>query len=302
MECNLCGSNKLRLRYKGNIDLNNLDRFSQYSWYGDLYECLSCGFVIQKLEHSIDQILKLLENEKYLDEEIGTLNIEEKGVQFRKLISIMKKTSKLKDSKLLDVGSNTGVFLKEFRKYSDNIFGVEPSKEAAIIAQTLFPQNVQNAVISSAILENTSFDIITMWDVIEHLYDPSSDLMTLFQKLKPGGIVYITTHDVGDWFAKIMGPNYPAYMYQHFFHFSQKTLCLMLQKQGFQIVNLQRFCKSWSLGYLYQMLQKIWPKSYLISIIRAIMWPILMIPGAPQVQLSIPIWNFFIIAAERPSI
>jgi len=300
LECNLCGSSEFELRFKGNIDLNSSDRFSQYSWYGDLHRCKSCGFVAQKLEHSVDEILTLLKEEKYLDEAIGSLNIEEKGVQFRKLISLMKRTRELSDAKLLDVGANTGVFLQEFKAYSKNIQGIEPSEEAAATAKRMFGHNVENAVIANAQLNDNTFDIISMWDVIEHLYDPRNDLETLFQKLKPGGVIFITTHDVSDWFAKVMGASYPAYMYQHFFHFSHKTLSLMLENAGFRVIDLKRFCKSWSFGYLHEMLHKIWPESLLISIVRGLMKPLLLIPGVPGLQISIPIYNFFIIAAERP--
>ena len=300
MECNLCGSNEFELQFKGTIDINKLDRFSQYSLYGDLYRCTSCGFVTQKLEHSVDEILALLKQEKYLDEAIGDLNIEEKGVQFRKLISLMKKSCELNGASLLDVGANTGVFLQEFTNYSENVQGIEPSEEAAATAKRLFGHQVENAVIADAHLDDGKFDIITMWDVIEHLYDPRNDLETLFSKLKPGGVIFITTHDVSDWFARVMGKNYPAYMYQHFFHFSHKTLTLMLENAGFRVVNLTRFCKSWSFGYLHEMLYKIWPESRLVSIVRGLMKPLLMIPGAAKLQISVPIYNFFLIAAQRP--
>lgn len=300
MECNLCKSSEFELRFKGNIDLNSSDRFSQYTWHGDLYRCKSCGLVTQKLVHSVDEIIALLKEEKYLDETIGNLIIEEKGVQFRKLISLMKRTSELNNARLLDVGANTGVFLQEYKTYSGNIQGIEPSEEAAATAKKLFGHNVENAVIGDAHLDDNTFDIITMWDVIEHLYDPRNDLETLFEKLKPGGVIFISTHDVSDWFAKVMGEHYPAYMYQHFFHFSHKTLTLMLENAGCRVLDLKRFGKSWSFGYLHELLHKIWPESLLVRAIRGLMKPLLMIPGISNLQISIPINHFFIVAAERP--
>lgn len=301
MKCNLCGSGEFELRFEGNIDPNASDRFSQYSLYGDLYRCKSCGFIVQKLEHTVDEILTLLKDEKYLDEAIGGLNIEEKGLQFRKLITLMKRTRELEGATLLDVGANTGVFLQEFKSYSENVHGIEPSEEAAATAKELFGHNIENAVIAEASLDDGKFDIITMWDVIEHLYDPRNDLETLYKKLKPGGVIFITTHNVSDWFAKIMGSHYPNYMYQHFFHFSHQTLTMMLEMAGFRVVDLTRFGKSWSFGYIHEMLFKIWPESRFISVVRILMKPLLRIPGVPQLQITIPIRNFFIIAAERPT-
>ena len=63
MKCNLCESNEFELRYKGNIDLTTKDRFSQYSLYGDLYQCKNCGLVMQKLLHSVDEIISFLKKE-----------------------------------------------------------------------------------------------------------------------------------------------------------------------------------------------------------------------------------------------
>ena len=300
MKCNLCGENNFDLRYKGNLEKIGSDRFSQYHYYGDLYKCKNCGLISQKLIHSFDEIASLLANEKYLDEEIGTLNVLEKGIQFRKLIKLMQRTTKLEGASLLDVGANTGVFLNEIKLYSTTIKGIEPSKEASSVASKMFKLDVQNALISSASIKDNSFDIITLWDVIEHLYDPNQDLGILFKKLKPGGIVYISTHNVEGWFAKLMGANYPNYMYQHFFHFSHDTLSMMLQNHGFEVIDDKRFCKSWSFGYLYEMLEKIWPQSFVVSIIRYLMRPLLYFKPISKIQIAVPIWDFFLIAGQRP--
>ena len=125
MKCNLCDSTDLILRYKGNIDFSKLERFSQYDLYGDIYQCQRCSLVIQKLEHDLETINKKLKAESYLDEEIGNLNIEEKFRQFDILIKIIKKYGSLKGVKLFDAGANTGVFLKQVQKYTNNIKGVE---------------------------------------------------------------------------------------------------------------------------------------------------------------------------------
>lgn len=300
LKCNLCGSRDLKLMFKGNIDLASLDRFSQYALHGDIYRCLSCEFVIQDVVHEIDEIVELLRSEKYLDEAIGILNLEEKPDFFKLHIDYMRRQCRLDGAAVLDVGANTGIFLNEMKAYSQSLQGIEPSTEAAETARTNFGHDVQNAVIADADLENDSFDIITMWDVIEHLYDPRGDLARLLPKLKPGGKIFISTHDVDGLFAKIMGKRYPMFMYQHFFHFSKKTLTRMMENAGFRVMETSTFYKSWNFGYLYYLLEKLWPESDMAKVAQEILHPLMRVETIRKLKIIIPIRNFFVIVAERP--
>ncbi len=297
--CNLCGGRNHELVFKGNIGSFDYNRFSQYHAYGDIYRCLDCGLTAQRLSHNESEILDLLRSEKYLDEAIGELNLREKKVFFQWLIDFIKTITAVDDRFVLDVGANTGVFLNELKPYTAKLYGVEPSDEAAehCSVQGL---EVQNAVIGQADLPDEFFDIAVLWDVVEHLYDPNQDIQTIFRKLKPGGFIFISTHDIDGLFARLTGAKYPMLMYQHFFHFSRRSLALMLQKAGFEVIKIKGFMKSWSLGYLYHLLEKLWPESTPSRIMQMCMRPISLNPRLASIQAPIPIRNFFIMAARRP--
>ena len=100
-----------------------------------------------------------------------------------------------------------------------------------------------------------------MWDVVEHLYDPVSDLATLFPKLKPGGRIFIATHDMNSNFCKMLGKRNPLLMYQHFYHFSPSTLSVALRFAGYEPAGMDRYNKSWSLKYLLALCDKLWPNT-----------------------------------------
>lgn len=300
LNCNLCQGSELKLVQKGNIDINkHLERFSQYKYYGDLYKCKSCDLIMQKFEHEVDDIINRLMDEEYLDEEIGHLNITEKHVQFNKLINILKKYDSLKGKAILDAGANTGIFLDMLKAYSSDLEGLEASSEAAKHAREIYNLNVQNAVIGKGNIEDASKDIITLWDVIEHLYDPKHDLEFLHSKLKMGGRIFISTHNIGGMLPKMMGAKYPFYMYQHFYHFSKKTLGKMMKEVGFKVLGTESFCKTWTVGYLKELSKKqnyfgFVPKPFSRGVNG-----VLNSSRGNNMHVTIPVPHFFTIVGEK---
>jgi 2-polyprenyl-3-methyl-5-hydroxy-6-metoxy-1,4-benzoquinol methylase len=297
--CNLCQGKDFKFLYPGNIDHERVDRFSQYTYYSDLYQCNNCELIIQKLDHEIEGLIKKISEEEYFDEEIGKLNIEEKHIQFNQLIKIMEKYGSYQGKKVLDAGANTGVFLSLMKKHTHHIFGVEPSTEAVQTAKNIFNIEIQNSVIGQSKWENDFFDMITMWDVIEHLYDPKGDLSFLHSKLQKGGRIFISTHNIGDFLLPLLGPKYPLFMYQHFFHFSKKTLARLLKDCGFEVLETHSFCKSWSMGYLYELIDKQWPNHWLGGFLKTVLSPLKKSKFLSTLILKFPVPHFFVIVAEK---
>jgi 2-polyprenyl-3-methyl-5-hydroxy-6-metoxy-1,4-benzoquinol methylase len=299
MQCNLCESSTLKLLFKGNIENRVINRFSQYAFFGDIYRCKQCGLVQQKPEHDTNQIAGLLKEEKYLDEEIGKLNIEEKGNEFRRHLQYMQQFCSIDNAAIFDIGANTGVFLNECLQFTRNLIGIEPSEEACNACKER-GFNVHCTLLENAPVAEGTYDIATMWDVVEHLYNPKHDLQVVLKKIKPGGKLFISTHDIDGLFARLTGKRYPMLMYQHFFHFSPKTLKTMLENCGFKVMGCKHFCKSWSVGYLHQLLHKLWPKNKLIKMISAMTGHVVNMRPIKSIRITVPIPNFFIMIAERP--
>ena len=81
-KCNLCGNNDFKLLFHGNIGDDVGSRFSQYAYYDDIYRCNNCRLVAQRQLYDGEAIKQFLQEEKYLDEAIGNLNLVEKHFQF----------------------------------------------------------------------------------------------------------------------------------------------------------------------------------------------------------------------------
>lgn len=298
--CNLCGGRDHVLLIPGNLGDRRPARFSQYAWFDDIYRCRGCGLVAQHRRHDIDEIINLLRSELYLDEAIGPLNIVEKDVQFATLIEVMREFGDLAGASVFDVGANTGVFLNCLRPLVGQVAGLEPSAEAASEARSRFGLDVRQGVIADIPLPSAAFDIITMWDVVEHLYDPKGDVARLCHSLRPGGRLFVSTHDIGSLLARISGRRYPMLMYQHFYHFTPATLGRLLTDAGLRVLGTRYFFKSWSCAYLFHLIEKKWPESPVAKRIEAALAPLVRIDGIGRRRLVMPMRDFFVMAAERP--
>jgi 2-polyprenyl-3-methyl-5-hydroxy-6-metoxy-1,4-benzoquinol methylase len=284
------------------VQEDHLERFSQYAYYGDLYRCEDCGLVAQKPNHETAEIIERLEKESYLDEKIGHLNVEEKHVQFKTLIGIMKEFTDLKDKSVFDVGANTGVFLNQMKEYTSKLGGLEPSKEAVQSAKESFGLNIQQGVTENLKESREQYDVITLWDVIEHLYDPKKDLGILRDRLKPEtGILFLSTHNIGDLWPKLAGKHYPMYMYQHFYHFSTETLSKMLENAGYKVLGTRFFCKSWSVRYLHELIEKNWPSNQIAKATSNLLAPVMKSDSIGKARIKFPLRHFFVMAAMRPA-
>jgi cyclopropane fatty-acyl-phospholipid synthase-like methyltransferase len=158
--------------------------------------------------------------------------------------------------RLLDVGCYTGVFMKLAVLEGWTVTGVELSAWAAAIARRNGHGQVHSLALDEACLEPGSFDVITLWDVIEHLSHPAAMLKNVHKLLKPGGIVAVSTHLVDSFAARLLGGRYPFFMDMHLVHFSRPTLHRMLTECGFEVLACRRHFRVLRLGYFLDRLEK----------------------------------------------
>jgi cyclopropane fatty-acyl-phospholipid synthase-like methyltransferase len=151
--------------------------------------------------------------------------------------------------RLLDVGCHIGVFVEIAARHGWDAWGVEPSHWAAMQAQQAGLQVVEGTM-ETAGFDNASFDVITMWDVIEHLEQPSAEVSQAFRLLKPGGMLVAHTMDLDSLFARLMGRRWPWLMEMHLYYFTQRTLATLMEKSGFEVLGVKPQGRYLRLGYL----------------------------------------------------
>lgn len=223
-----------------------------YGHHAQIVQCRQCGFVYANPRWSDEALLEAytaVEDRTYLQEREG------RELTFQKhLLAMEKYTGPANGRSLLDVGAYIGVFVETAAAAGWAACGVEPSEWAANEANKRGLDIVWGTQDAPELL-GRQFDVITMWDVIEHFDDPSAELAKANQLLKTGGWLVAHTMDVDSLAARLMGRRWPWLMDMHLYYFSQKTLAQMLRNNGFEVVWSGAQGRYLRLGYLASRVQ-----------------------------------------------
>ena len=252
--CNLCGGDNTSIRFPSTLVLDQSEDWSPYrcthSGYGvhpTIVECHSCGLVYANPRRDSGRIMEAYEAVRdplYAEEQEGRVLTFE-----RHLRPLEKLTGAPGGRALLDVGAYTGVFVEIAARHGWDAWGVEPSMWAVQQAAERGLQVIQGTT-ETAVLPEGFFDVVTLWDVIEHVGDPLGELRRAHRLLKTGGMVVVHTIDIGSLFARVMGSRWPWLMEMHLYYFSMRTLKQMLQEAGFLVLDIRAQGRYLRLGYL----------------------------------------------------
>ncbi len=156
---------------------------------------------------------------------------------YRKLLNLLAHHTRGKD--ILDVGCGMGAFVDTCTSAGWNPQGIDLSKPAVEIAQS-FGLPVKNLDFFCDSIRPKSFDVITMFEVIEHLPDPVSFLQRAEAVVKPGGLVYLTTPNFGSIDRRVLGKEWSAIHREHLTYFTPSTLKTAVKaSSGFLIERLE---------------------------------------------------------------
>jgi 2-polyprenyl-3-methyl-5-hydroxy-6-metoxy-1,4-benzoquinol methylase len=252
--CNLCGADDVTVRYPSTIGTEVRGDWRAYrcthSGYGRHYrivQCRQCGLVYtdpRLNDRDIVETYEVVEDPLYLEEREGRILTFEHHLK-----PLERLTGPPNGRSLLDVGCYTGVFVEIAASHGWDAWGLEPSRWAADEAHRQGLQVVQGTL-ETADLPETCFDVVTMWDVIEHLTDPRRALEQTYRLLRPGGLVVLHTIDIDSLFARLMGARWPWLMEMHMCYFSRRTLRAMLEGCGFGVLSDRPQGRYLRLGYL----------------------------------------------------
>lgn len=219
-----------------------------------LSRCRQCGFVFSITAPS-EQKVRALYQEGYFrswgldDPSFHSALRDLKTQTFRKhLKRLMSFTT---PGEVLDVGCAMGFFMEVAVEEGWSAWGVEVSEEAARIAQRRFGDRVFHGVLSEAKFPDGRFDLVVMFDVIEHIVDPNEILREASRVLKSGGLLMITTPDIGSLSAKAMGKTWTHFKAsEHLCFFNRRTIKSFLAHWGFSVLIVTAAVKVFNLRYL----------------------------------------------------
>lgn len=143
-------------------------------------------------------------------------------------------------ARVLDVGCAAGFFLEVMQSDGFDVWGVEISAEIAAEARRRVGHDrIHRGALEDAPHRRQSFDLISFWDVVEHLPDPIATLRVARRLLKPDGLLLVETQNVESRFARLMGRRWQHFkQVEHLWHFSPSTARQLLEAGGFETVEL----------------------------------------------------------------
>lgn len=258
--CNLCGSRHYKILLRSTLKEDDFkNSHIQYTIserghaYCQIVQCERCNLVYANPRDNDRDIINnytMVEDEKYL----GEWKARE-AVFSRKLRLIEKYAAK--KGRLLDLGCFAGIFLNLVRRKNWSILGIEPSKWAANYGRNELNLEILQGTLEDFIFNDETFDVVTMWDVIEHLPDPKSTLSLLNKKLKKGGMLYLTTPNFDSIYRKLFGKRYWFIERMHIYYFTPGTIRRMLEESNYEVIEIGLNFKTMSMGYFIFRLKEV---------------------------------------------
>jgi len=152
---------------------------------------------------------------------------------------------------LLDIGCGEGFFLFSASKLGYTARGVELSEDAAAYAKKEFGLDVETGAFEELRFPENHFDVVTLWQVLEHMLYPLMVLKEVHRILKPGGMLVITTPDIRGRPARILGRRWWCITRLHINQFTTKTLTNIVGNAGFKDIAAVSYKESVSLLMLF---------------------------------------------------
>ncbi len=214
-----------------------------------LVQCLDCEMIYESPRYDAETIVRgyMASNEAEHDSQYHM-----RVHSFFRALEKQAKRIPPSGSKVLDIGTAGGAFLDAAKKYGYDAYGMEPSADLVERGKARGLQ-LEQGTIESHGFEFGSFDMVCMWDVIEHLPDPKHALLEIKKLLKPNGVLLINFPDIGTWQAKIAGKKFWWILSVHLHHFTRKSVADICQRTGFEVIHFQRYWQTLEFGYLERM-------------------------------------------------
>lgn len=260
--CNLCGADDYDVVYHSRYEFARPEEIehtfrssSDETLLDQLVRCRKCGLQYLNPRLRVDLILKGYSagtDERFISQVAARERTFEKYLDFIERIKPQK-------GHILDVGTAGGSFLGVAKKKDWQVAGCEPSRWLSEWGNNHYGIKIHTGTIFDMKLKDASFDVVTLWDVIEHTPDAKATLLECRRVLKSDGVLLINYPDIGSLVARLMGRKWVFLLSVHLYYFTIETIQEMLKLTGFQMTKHQKHWQSLELGYIFSRMEPIIP-------------------------------------------
>ncbi len=214
-----------------------------------IVQCLNCNMIFENPRFDAETIVK-----GYMSSEDASHDSQYhmRVHSFYQALVKHKKILPPPGSKVLDIGTAGGAFLEAACDFGYDAHGMEPSLDLVSRGKER-GLKIEQGTIENHSFELNSFDLVCLWDVIEHLPDPKTSLSIIRNLLKPNATLLINYPDIGTLQAKLAGKHFWWLLSVHLHHFTQTSLTNLFDATGFQTIQFRKYWQTLEFGYLEQM-------------------------------------------------
>jgi SAM-dependent methyltransferase len=233
-QCPICNNSKFSLFLKTQDYFLTNDKFT-------IEQCSSCGFKLTNPRPALKDLDQYYESTEYISHSNADRGLVNKIYQIVRSYTLKSKFKLIhkyvKSGKILDIGCGTGEFLHNIQHKDFIATGIEPNENARNQAKRKFGLAVYDETDINGLQKN-QFDVITLWHVLEHVYDLDERISQIKELIADNGILIVALPNPSSWDAKHYKKYWAAYdCPRHLYHFDQINVKNLFSKYGFEVFN-----------------------------------------------------------------
>jgi 2-polyprenyl-3-methyl-5-hydroxy-6-metoxy-1,4-benzoquinol methylase len=295
--CAQCGASDVSVVYPPRYERARDDVGAAYRSSGDdilidrLVRCRQCGLMY--LDPRVRQDVVLAgyaagEDETFISQ------AAQREATFAPYVPIIERLLGRK-GRVLDVGTAGGSFLAVAKRRGWDVIGCEPSRWLCEWGTRHYGIDIRPGTVFDLALPDGSVDVVSLWDVLEHVPDPLAVLRECRRVVKEDGLIVVNVPDSDSWIARAMGRRWVFLLSVHLYYFTLASLTRMLRTSGFEVVRHSAHWQRLEVGYVFQRMEAYIP--VLPRVARAVV-------RALRIEhLSVPYWlgQTNVMARARPA-
>lgn len=238
--CPACSGRQWRALYGGSDRLYGTTgkRFS-------VVECTGCRLLRMHPWPTLAELQKYYPDSYWFSPQQGAVShLEEiyRRLVLRDHVNFVGSACPPGDGPVLDVGCGGGLFGRLLADRGYRVFGLDFSRQAARVAWGQNGVPVVAGVFSNAPFATNSFSVITMFHVLEHLYDPSAYIQAAWRLLKPGGKLIVQVPNASCWQFLLFGEHWNGLdIPRHLINFRASDIQALLEQNTFKVLRKKHF-------------------------------------------------------------
>lgn len=256
--CNICGSIESHILRPAHYDIHALsetDFTRTFSSSSDerlnhqLVACARCGLQYVSPRLRADAVLEGYvggSDEQFVSQARG------REITFAKSLDAIQRIWGQPPGRLLDIGTGGGSFPHIASRRGWKAEGCEPNRWLCEWARKTYGLRIQPGTVFEQNYPPKAYDVVTLWDVLEHTPDPKAEVREAHRLLKDEGLLVVNYPDIGSWVARVMGRSWVFLLDVHLYYFTRATIRTLLEDAGFEIVRMRPHFQRLTLGYVLQ--------------------------------------------------